>query len=328
MLRSKTSDFATAEDVRHAYRLLLGREPDPEGYAIFLGLIGERKLRAIELAQLIMASEEFRLNSQSSTMVEVSLDGYSQFVDRNDRDVSASILQGQAYEPYVESVLREILRPGDTFVDVGANIGYFTALAAHLVGTQGHVAAWEPLDKNVQLIYATVWQNRFRNVTVYPFAASADIGLVAMTSGPFSSNAGIAPREFGGQRTRIIAQTQRLDDQLGALKRLDTIKFDIEGHELYAWRGASALLSKHRPHVLTEFHPKCIRENTGRDPAEYLAALFDYSRQVEVLHRKRARVVCTDIESVLREWQRADDDFGMQGAMHIDLYIKPLRSGE
>lgn len=316
---------ATPDDVRYAYRLLLGREPDPQGHATYVRLIRERGLHAKDIAKFILTSDEFRNNSHVGTMIEVQLDGYSQFVDPDDRDVSASILNGQKYEPYVEAVIRELLRPGDTFVDVGANIGYFTALAAHLVGPLGHVVAWEPMDKNVQLIYATVWQNQFRNVTVYPFAASADVGLVAMVSGPFSSNAGIARREFGGQRTRVIAQTQRLDDHLGALKRVDVIKFDIEGHELHAWQGALSLLAKHRPQVLTEFHPKCIRENTGREPADYLAVLLEYAGQVEVLHRKHARVMCSDVNSILHEWKRADDEFGMNGAMHIDLYADPQR---
>lgn len=324
--RAKPLD-ATAEDLRHAYRLLLGREPDSQGLAHFQKVIRNESLSAPDLTKYFLGSEEFQSgNSLVGRMVEMQMDGYSQFVDTDDRDVSAVILQGEPYEPYVESVLRELLSPGSTFVDVGANIGCFTALAAHLVGPQGRVLAWEPLDKNVQLIYATVWKNRFRNVVVYPFAASFDIGLVAMTSGPFSSNAGIAPREFGGQRTRVIAQTQRLDDQLGGIDHIDLIKFDIEGHELYAWQGASSLLAKHRPHVLTEFHPKCIRENTDRDPSEYLALLLEYSGHVEVLHRKRARVVCTDIESILREWQRANDDFAMHGAMHIDLYVNPSRN--
>jgi FkbM family methyltransferase len=259
-------------------------------------------------------------------MISVSMPGYSLFVSPNDRDISAPIAMGHAYEPYVEAAIREVLRPGDTFVDIGANIGYFTALAAHLVGPEGKVIAWEPLDKNIQLIYATIWENQFRNVTVFPFAASSDVGLVAMSSNPLSSNAGITPRQLGGQRTRVIAQSQRMDDQLAMLERMDVVKFDIEGHELHAWRGASSLIAKHKPHVLTEFHPKCIRTNTTFDPSEYLKVLLDYSAPVEVLHRTRPRVSCFDVDSIMREWRIADEEFGMNGGMHIDLYVRPPRN--
>jgi FkbM family methyltransferase len=314
---------ATADDIRYAYRLLLGREPDPDGFAAHRRLISEQPLRARDVAQAFLASDEYRAQTQGDGMISVSMPGYSLFVSPNDRDISAPIAMGHAYEPYVEAAIREVLRPGDTFVDVGANIGYFTALAAHLVGPEGKVIAWEPLDKNIQLIYATIWENRFRNVTVFPFAASSDVGLVAMTSHPLSSNAGITPRQLGEKRTRVIAQSQRLDDQLATLERLDVIKFDIEGHELHAWRGASSLLAKHKPHVFTEFHPKCIRANTDFEPSEYLKVLLEYSAPLEVLHRTRPRVSCFDVDSVMREWQIADKEFGMDGGMHIDIHVRP-----
>ena len=48
--------------------------------------------------------------------------------------------------------------------------------------------------------------------------------------------------------------------------------------------------------------------------------------RVEVLHRKRAPVVRTDVQSILHGWQRADDGFAMSGGMHIDLYVNPSRT--
>lgn len=315
-------DSVTAEDIRHAYRLLLGREPDPAGYANHTkAAIG--RLRPTDFARSIMASDEYRSKHAHSGMLPVDLGDYSLYVSAHDNDVSAEISQRRAYEPYVEKMLRSVTRKGDTFVDIGANIGYFTALAAHLVGADGRVIAWEPLDKNVQLIYATVWENGFGNVTVYPFAASSEVRLVPMISSPLSSNAGIRRGEIGSQRTRVIAQSQRLDDQLAHLDRLDVIKFDIEGHEIHAWRGAERLLSRHRPHVLTEFHPRCIRSNTDIEPVDYLRVLFDYAPRVEVLHRNRNNVVCTTPDEIMREWQCADEEFAMDGGMHIDLYINP-----
>jgi len=319
ILRQEASDSldATDDDVRHAYRLLLGREPDPAGLADYKRLIRDQRLPVHELGRLILASDEFRLKQA----IKVSLPGYALFVSPSDHDVSASIASRHAYEPYVESKLRSLLRPGDTFLDVGANIGYFTALAAFLVGPEGRVIAFEPLDKNVQLIYATLWENRFQNVTVFPLAASSEARLVAMNAHAFSSNAGVVNRSIG-EGHAVIAQSGRLDDLLATTKRLDVIKFDIEGHEMFAWRGAEALLAKHRPHVLTEFHPKCIRDHTDIDPAEYLRKVLDYAGAVEVLHRTRPNVVCRDVESILREWQLADEEFSMNGGMHLDLYAR------
>jgi FkbM family methyltransferase len=316
------SKYVTEADVRHAYRLLLGREPDPTGLASHMRLAGG-KLLPDELAREFMASEEFRARFGESEMHPVQMDGYVVYVSTSDSDVSVAVQQRHGYEPYVESKLRSVLNAGDTFVDIGANIGYFTALAAHLVGPEGRVIAWEPLDKNVQLIYATAWENGFRNVIVYPFAASSEVRLVPMISSPLSSNAGIRRGEIGSTRTRIIAQTQRLDDQLAYLDRLDVIKLDIEGHEIHAWRGAEGLLSAHRPHVLTEFHPRCIRSNTDIEPTDYLQILFNYAPQIEILHRNRKNAICSTPEDVMREWAIADEEFGLDGGMHIDLYLNP-----
>lgn len=219
MAKTQDENRATARDVSHAYRLLIGREPDPGGCANYVRLVSGARHSAAELAPYLLPSYEFRSRRGARTgTVAVSPDGYTLFVNPGDRDIGASILAQRTYEPHVEAMVREVLQTGDTFIDVGASIGYFTAPAAHPIGTQGHVAPSEPLDKNVRLIYATLWHNPFRNVTVYPFAASSQVGLVAMTSGPSSSNAGIVPCAMGGQRTGMLAQTQRLDDLQAGLK--------------------------------------------------------------------------------------------------------------
>lgn len=313
---------ATDEDVRHAYRLLLGREPDPTGLASYRRLVREQEVRADELAQMFLGSDEYLYQKAA----RISLGDYCLFVNPGDREISATISAKQSYEPYVESVLRRLLMAGDTFLDVGANIGYFTALGAHLVGPTGRVIAFEPIDRNVQLIYATLWENRFENVTVFPFAASSEARLVAMSTQASSSNAGVVDRSIGERRTRLIAQSQRIDDLLATVQSIEVVKFDIEGHEIHAWRGAEKTLAKHRPHVLTEFHPKCIRDNTAIDPVEYLRALFEYTSTIEVLHRTRPSVLCGDVESILKEWRSADDEFAMKGAMHIDLYAHAPRA--
>ena len=58
-------------------------------------------------------------------------------------------------------LLRQVLRPADTYVDVGANIGYFSLLAARLVGKQGHVFAFESISQNVKLLYLSRQANGF-----------------------------------------------------------------------------------------------------------------------------------------------------------------------
>ena len=312
---------ATDEDVRCAYRLLLEREPDSQGKASFEKLIsGGLEVRS--LVDTILASEEYAIRSGNEP-VEVDLGEYRIYVRPSDRDIGGAILAGHAYEASVTKEVRELVQPGQTFVDIGANIGYFTALAAHLVGPKGKVVAVEPLDKNLQLIYATIWRNRFEWVEILPFAASDATGVLGIATHAATSNGQIELSAARDKRPAAFAAARPMDEALAGLVGLDIVKIDIEGHELIALRGFARALERHRPVLITEFHPKCMRENSGIDPADYLAFLFEYARSVHVLRHEGGRVECVDSQGVLREWERAEVRFATGGAGHLNLLARP-----
>ena len=316
--------LASMDDVHHAYRLLLGREPDAAGLEHYGKWVRAGTATPRRLANSIIASEEFTRQQHVQTApVEVTLDGYSMFVRPNDHDIGGPILETKTYEPHVTRVVRGALRPGHTFVDVGANVGYFIALAAHIVGSTGKVIAVEPMDKNVQLLYATIWRNSFRQVDVFPYAASDADGLLPMMTGPGTSNGEVVLGSADEGMPSMFAQARRLDDLLADLRSIRLLKIDIEGHELLALRGFAANLARHRPEMLTEFHPKCMRENSRIDPAAYLAFLFDYGAEILVLHCDGRQHACNDADEVMREWQSADLQFGGDGTAHLDLFVRP-----
>jgi len=318
------STKADEDDIRHAYRLLLAREPDPEGLETYLQLIRSREISAEDLGLRILGSREFVMKHQRSSLpVEVELDGYSIFVLPIDHDVGLTIRKGHRYESHVTQVICELLRSGDTFVDVGANIGFFTALAASLVGETGKVVAIEPMDKNLQLIHATVRRNRFLQVEIMPYAVSDLPGQVVMSMGMGTSNAQIVRKVADASTLPLFAQAKKMDDLLSTLPALDVLKLDIEGYELRALRGFEVGLARHRPLLLTEFHPKCMRENAGIEPGEYLAFLFAYGSRIEVLHHDETRVVCAGADAVLREWEEANRRLDGSGTSHLDLFVAP-----
>lgn len=314
-----TADLADVEDVRYAYRLLLDRQPDPAGLETFSKLVSQNRLRPSELADYFLGSNEFRNRSQVS-VIEIAMDGYILLARSDDVDIGKAAQTGR-YEPYVRAALEEVLHPGDTFLDVGANIGYHTAFAAHRVGDGGRVFAFEPMDKNLQLLYATLQRNSFTCVEVYPFAASDGDRIVGMGTHANSSNGEIV-REWKGAESPLFAQTRRLDALLEHVDRIHVVKFDIEGHELHAWRGFAGGLERHRPIVLTEFHPRCLRDNAGVDPIDYASTLLDYGK-VTALHFDGARSHCTDAASVMRIWEKEDTGLKTDGAAHLDLFVQP-----
>jgi FkbM family methyltransferase len=317
---------ATEDDIYYSYRLLLGREPDAKGWEDLRKLVAEQQLSPNELARGFMAAPEFAQRNSDIPQIggfrEVVLDGFSLFVRADDRDIGRNIDATHIYEPHVTRAVRELLRSGDVFVDVGANIGFFTNLAAHLVGAGGFVLAIEPMDKNVQLILRSLERNGFANVRVLACAASDHDGRVAMRTDPGTSNGQAVATSAAGQRT-LYAQTLRLDDVARDLAKIDLVKLDIEGFELLAWRGFRDGLARHRPRVLTEFHPYCMRQFVGVEPEEYLVELFSYGSAIDVVHTEGSRVRCTVPDDVMREWHAVNERANAAGKYHLDLLVHP-----
>ncbi|MBL0163549.1 MAG: DUF4214 domain-containing protein [Xanthomonadales bacterium] len=160
---SLKNPVASPADIELAYQLVLGRPADAQGLAYFSGLAQSQNLSVHQIAKLLIQSDEFKSNSGSSGVpVEVIRDGYSLFIRSSDRDIGSAIEKGVSYEPHVSALLKRQLSRGDTFLDIGANIGYFTMMAAKLVGSHGKVIAIEPMDKNLQLIYLSIEKKRIQ----------------------------------------------------------------------------------------------------------------------------------------------------------------------
>lgn len=316
------NDFlAEEDDVRYAYRLLLGREPDSAGFDHYKKIIAGGELTTTDLAGSFLNSSEFA-KKHNRAPVEVGLDGFCIFISVNDRDIGAHIMDTHEYEPHVTAALRANLCKGAVFVDVGANIGFFTNLAAHLVGAGGKVIAIEPMDKNLQLIYRSLDRNAFDHVHVYACAASDAIQLVRMATGPRTSNGQMLVN--GDSNAVLYSQAVRLDDLFGnGLERIDLVKFDIEGFELRAWKGFQRTLMRCRPVVLSEFHPWCMREFAGVEPLDYLRELFEYGGLVSVLPWAGGEVICESPEKVMVAWEEADKATQSGGKDHLDLLVRP-----
>ena len=324
--------IATESDVRSAYRLLLGREPDAQGFEHYVQWIGANGVIPQQLVEQFLHSPEFQARHPSlfadrgtvvpAGLVRVEVGDYAVFASERDNLIGASLTQGE-YEPYVMGRFKRRLAPGDHVLDVGANIGIFTMAAASKVGSSGRVVAVEPLPANHRSLYAGIVHNGFENVSVMPFAASDRPGIISAICGRDSSN-GIVGVHAQADSYEINVPMHRLDDVLATLPRLDVVKIDIEGHEPLAWDGMIGLLRHHRPDVFSEFSPIAMK-NVGNDALAYLAKLLAYSDRVTVLHRDMDAIECRDAEAVMHEWCEANRRAGLSGEMHLDLFIEGRR---
>ncbi len=323
-MRLKNS-AASPDDIELAYQLVLGRASDAQGLQYFSAMAQSQNLDAHDIAQMLIRSDEFKSRGGvSDDPVEIVLDGYSVFVRSSDRDIGNAIGKGVSYEPHVSALLKRQLARGDTFLDVGANIGYFTMMAAKLVGPQGRVVAIEPMDKNLQLIYLGIKKNGFQNVDVHPFGASEHSGLVAIITDPGTSNA-LVQSAPSARQPSLYAPTRSIDSMCAELERVDFMKIDIEGHEVFAWRGAKETFSRCKPKIATEFHPHAMRENAGIDCRDYVEMMFEYTSEIQVMQTVEKTVSCSSYEQVMAQWRESDKRHGGNGTSHLDLFLLPRK---
>jgi FkbM family methyltransferase len=184
--------------------------------------------------------------------------GYAFACDLRDH-IARDVFVTGAYAPQETALLRAILRPGATFVDVGANWGYFTLLAAHLVGDTGRVLALEPDPRMHRLLATNVAENGLRQVTALAAAASDRTERRTLSGFDASGeNWGVSSLVAAGEGPRFEVETRRMDDvtdELG-VDAIDLLKMDIEGAEVMALRGmARGLAAGRYRRVLVELHP-------------------------------------------------------------------------
>ena len=160
---------------------------------------------------------------------------------------------------YAEQVwLAENLKAGQTFYDIGANIGFFTLLGARLVGERGAVVAFEPLPENISQLERNVALNGLTTVMVVP-AAVADSETNEAT---FWLGADADARDTGrlaGERPEggtIRVPVTTLDSALVgyALPHPSMVKIDVEGEEVAVLRGGLETIRTCRPLLLVEVH--------------------------------------------------------------------------
>src|SRR5215207_392151 len=196
-----------------------------------------------------------------STQVALSLDPEQM----SQQFMLNALNSGQLYEPETSLFLGAVLGPGDTFIDVGAHVGYFSMLAAALVGPTGRVVSFEPDTSNYAHLLEHVERNAAAQVIPVPLAVGAaprvadffvnadndgGHGLWAVGSHPFNTRTREAPR------TRKVFLTT-LDDFVGTsgARRVKAIKIDAEGSELAVLEGARQLLEQHQvPFVVAEIN--------------------------------------------------------------------------
>jgi FkbM family methyltransferase len=185
-------------------------------------------------------------------------------------------------------ILDKALKPGGSVVDVGANIGYNTVYAAHLVGPAGRVVAIEPAADNLRVLRENVAANRLANVTVHAVAAGrADEVRDLYLRGDVSAVNSLYPDSMYAEVTGIEqVRVAPLDDLVEFDP--DLVKIDVEGAELDVIAGMPRMLRNRAMQLLVEWHPR-LQEAAGYPPDALPRALVDQG--FELLAASHTRLV-------------------------------------
>lgn len=197
---------------------------------------------------------------------------------KQDRHVSRRLREEGVWEPYESSLLLSLLQPGDVFVDAGANIGYFSVLAASVVGPRGAVFAFEPDPDNYRLLQANAELNGMADcITSVEAALSEDPGegelyLSADNLGDHQVFVGDGARD-----SLPVVLLRGCDYLAGKTERIDLVKIDTQGAEYHVVAGLMPLLSELdlSPRLIVELTPHALRQAgaSGRALVELLATL-------------------------------------------------------
>lgn len=309
---------ATNADVLECFRLLLGRNPNRSewpGHSAYAGT----QLR--EVVKGYLDSPEFAQRKltapTTSTSVVVDLPGFKIYVDPEDLAIGSHIAASKSYEPHVTNVVQEHLKAGQTFLDIGANFGFFSFLAASIVGRTGRVISIEPNPRNIKHLHASRELNNFGQVQILQAAAADEWKTLFFnavhSNGMVSNIEGTLPDLLARETTLAL----KVDDLAELIPSVDMIKIDVEGAEYLALKGAEKLIARCRPMILSEFNPEALPWISGVSGENYLEFLLGFGYRLHAIAPDKVIELGATVAPVIQHWRQS-------GVDHIDILAQPI----
>lgn len=217
----------------------------------------------------------FRLTKTSGLFTQKTQHGFSMELDLSDR-LQRLIFIKRAYETETSSALLPFLKTARGFMDIGANVGYFSLLAKS-ANPKCHVVAIEPLPLNTEKLLRNKNLNNFESLDIVDVCISDEPGTTSFLIPPNNERGWgrIAYKTMfdGHLIQRTVETIDRIVPKLG-VSNVDVIKMDIEGFEFKALQGMVQTLKTHRPVLCIELNEPCLIDlgTSGDDVLAWLKA--------------------------------------------------------
>jgi len=282
----------------------------------------------------------FRLFWQNKDVVEVQ--GSKMYVNVFDPDPSMRhtfrhYALKHVHEESTTALFCKVVKKGNVVVDLGANIGYFTLLAARLVGKEGKVYAFEPEPRNYGYLLKNIQLNGYDNVVAVQKAVADKPGTLKLFICPYDTGHHTI-QKYGGikayrpdfvddKKEFVEVETVSLDDFFkGIATPISIIKMDVEGAEMLALSGMERVIRENENLAMfVEFFPLLIRE-MGQSPEEFARRILedfhftvfavghDYSMHDKLFSEGCLRIdTVSELMNLCKGWND-----------HLNLYLKKV----
>lgn len=227
------------------------------------------------------------------------------------KGVEESIYYSGIYEAGTISVLKQSLREGDVFIDVGANVGMMSLAASKFVGSRGQVYAFEPLAEALRILTTNLTINRVKNVLVVPEACGArqELRTIYEQQANRGCSSLLKPVDCVAEQKDIVVN--RLDDFIEAegIKKVKMVKIDVEGWELEVLKGSRRLLSQPQsPIICVEYsHSHRLYAGIQEDVYQFICSSNNY--KIFKLARGKEFISCLEPVTGFADLPRHDNLF-------------------
>ncbi len=225
----------------------------------------------------------------------------------NPRDgiIERHLLTRGSFDPHLIKAFAENIHDGDTVVDIGANIGYYSLIFSSLVGTKGKVIACEPFPRALDHLKTNLAYNEKLSSRITLFEVACSNAQKTLHMEHADGNLGGSSVHEGTRGISVPGNT--LDALLANVPSVSFIKIDIEGYEMEALEGAQETIAKHRPRIIFEYSPSLYAAMSG-DPEkrafETCDAILKHSYTFSVIERDTQITPITDIHAFIQNTKK------------------------
>lgn len=248
-------------------------------------LFSNKNLGKIPLLSQIQDSI-FKITNPHEILLIKIHDNYM-YLNSNDDGVGLPLVKAGIYEEFETKLFKNLIQPNTTVIDVGANVGYYTLIAAN-ESRDVSVYSFEPEINNYELLVKNVEVNNFNNVKTFQKAVSNEEGKIKIfidekNLGNHSLSGNNVPNKIDFVEVETITLDSFFDSLDDSVGENIIIKLDTQGAEGLVMDGAQKLLLKNNIKILMEFWPKGLR-NMNTNPLELLNKLQDYGFSIELVN--------------------------------------------